>query len=52
VIDTGSTDHTREMTREFGALVFDFVWVTAMHLILKTRQADQSVSSSGNRNKR
>lgn len=26
-VDTGSTDHTREIAREFGASVFDFVWV-------------------------
>jgi hypothetical protein len=27
VVDTGSTDRTRELAREFGARVFDFVWV-------------------------
>ena len=27
VVDTGSTDRTREIAREFGAKVFDFVWV-------------------------
>src|SRR5271157_5579072 len=27
VVDTGSTDRTREIAREFGARVFDFVWV-------------------------
>src|SRR5271166_6633065 len=27
VIDTGSTDRTREIARGFGARVFDFVWV-------------------------
>jgi len=27
VVDTGSQDHTREIAREFGARVFEFVWV-------------------------
>jgi tetratricopeptide (TPR) repeat protein len=27
VLDTGSTDRTREIAREFGARVFDFAWV-------------------------
>ena len=27
VVDTGSVDRTREIAREFGARVFDFVWV-------------------------
>ncbi len=27
VVDTGSQDRTRETAREFGARVFDFVWV-------------------------
>jgi glycosyltransferase involved in cell wall biosynthesis len=27
VVDTGSTDRTPEIAREFGARVFDFVWV-------------------------
>ena len=27
VVDTGSTDRTKEIAREFGARVFDFVWV-------------------------
>ena len=27
VVDTGSKDRTREIAREFGARVFDFVWV-------------------------
>ena len=27
VVDTGSTDRTREIAREFGARVFEFVWV-------------------------
>jgi glycosyltransferase involved in cell wall biosynthesis len=27
VVDTGSTDRTVEIAREFGARVFDFVWV-------------------------
>ncbi len=27
VVDTGSTDRTREIAAEFGARVFDFVWV-------------------------
>jgi GT2 family glycosyltransferase len=27
VVDTGSTDRTREIAREHGARVFDFVWV-------------------------
>ena len=27
VVDTGSTDRTREIALEFGARVFDFVWV-------------------------
>jgi glycosyltransferase involved in cell wall biosynthesis len=27
VVDTGSTDRTREIAREFGAKVFDFAWV-------------------------
>ena len=27
VVDTGSADRTREIAREFGARVFDFVWV-------------------------
>jgi glycosyltransferase involved in cell wall biosynthesis/tetratricopeptide (TPR) repeat protein len=27
VVDTGSTDRTQEIAREFGARVFDFVWV-------------------------
>ncbi len=27
VVDAGSTDRTREIAREFGARVFDFVWV-------------------------
>src|SRR5271166_1741130 len=27
VVDTGSTDRTAEIAREFGARVFDFVWV-------------------------
>jgi len=27
VVDTGSTDRTREIAREFGTRVFDFVWV-------------------------
>ena len=27
VVDTGTTDRTREIAREFGARVFDFVWV-------------------------
>ena len=27
VVDTGSTDRTMEIAREFGARVFDFVWV-------------------------
>ncbi len=26
VVDTGSTDRTREIAREFGARVFDFPW--------------------------
>jgi tetratricopeptide (TPR) repeat protein len=27
IVDTGSTDRTREIARSFGARVFDFVWV-------------------------
>ena len=27
VVDTGSTDRTMEIAHEFGARVFDFVWV-------------------------
>jgi glycosyltransferase involved in cell wall biosynthesis len=27
IVDTGSKDRTREIAREFGARVFDFVWV-------------------------
>jgi glycosyltransferase involved in cell wall biosynthesis len=27
VVDTGSTDRTKEIAREFGAKVFDFEWV-------------------------
>ena len=27
VVDTGSKDRTREIAAEFGARVFDFVWV-------------------------
>ena len=27
VVDTGPQDRTREIAREFGARVFDFVWV-------------------------
>jgi len=27
VVDTSSADRTREIAREFGARVFDFVWV-------------------------
>ena len=27
VVDTGSSDRTREIARDFGARVFDFVWV-------------------------
>jgi glycosyltransferase involved in cell wall biosynthesis len=27
VVDTGSVDGTEEIAREFGARVFDFVWV-------------------------
>ena len=27
VVDTGSKDRTRQIAREFGARVFDFVWV-------------------------
>jgi glycosyltransferase involved in cell wall biosynthesis len=27
VVDTGSKDRTAEIAREFGARVFDFVWV-------------------------
>jgi glycosyltransferase involved in cell wall biosynthesis/tetratricopeptide (TPR) repeat protein len=27
VVDTGSTDRTRQIAQEFGARVFDFVWV-------------------------
>ena len=27
VVDTGSKDRTREIAEEFGARVFDFVWV-------------------------
>jgi GT2 family glycosyltransferase len=27
IVDTGSTDRTREIAQEFGARVFDFVWV-------------------------
>jgi GT2 family glycosyltransferase len=27
VVDTGSTDRTREIAREFGARVFDFAWI-------------------------
>src|SRR5271165_1242506 len=27
VVDTGSTDRTRDIARDFGARVFDFVWV-------------------------
>ena len=27
VVDTGSVDHTAEIAREYGARVFDFVWV-------------------------
>jgi glycosyltransferase involved in cell wall biosynthesis len=27
LVDTGSTDRTREIAQEFGARVFDFVWV-------------------------
>jgi glycosyltransferase involved in cell wall biosynthesis len=27
VVDTGSTDRTREIAREFGAKVFDFEWI-------------------------
>ena len=27
MVDTGSKDRTRDIAREFGARVFDFVWV-------------------------
>ena len=27
VVDTGSTDRTKEIAHEFGAKVFDFVWI-------------------------
>ena len=27
IVDTGSTDRTKEIAREFGAKVFDFVWI-------------------------
>ena len=27
VVDTGSTDRTREIAREFGARVFEFAWI-------------------------
>ena len=27
VVDTGSTDHTVEIARSFGARLFDFTWV-------------------------
>ena len=27
VVDTGSTDRTKEIAREFGAKVFDFEWI-------------------------
>ena len=27
VVDTGSVDRTKEIAREFGAKVFDFVWI-------------------------
>jgi glycosyltransferase involved in cell wall biosynthesis len=27
IVDTGSTDRTKEIAREFGAKVFDFDWV-------------------------
>ena len=27
VVDTGSVDRTKEIAREFGARVFDFVWI-------------------------
>ncbi len=27
VVDTGSTDRTKEIAREFGARVFDFAWI-------------------------
>ena len=27
IVDTGSVDRTKEIAREFGAKVFDFVWI-------------------------
>ena len=27
IVDTGSTDRTKEIARELGAKVFDFVWI-------------------------
>ena len=27
IVDTGSADRTKEIAREFGAKVFDFVWI-------------------------
>jgi glycosyltransferase involved in cell wall biosynthesis len=27
IVDTGRTDRTKEIAREFGAKVFDFVWI-------------------------
>jgi len=33
VVDTGSTDRAREIAREFGARVFDFVSLTSHILV-------------------
>ena len=27
IVDTGSTDRTKQIAREFGARVFDFAWI-------------------------
>ena len=46
VVDTGSVDRTKEIAREFGAKVFDFVWIddfaaaARMRRLLSARQGD------------
>ena len=44
VVNTGSTDRTREIAREFGARVFDFVWVNDF---AATRNAALARAKSG-----
>jgi glycosyltransferase involved in cell wall biosynthesis len=41
VVDTGSTDRTREVAREYGARVFDFPWVDSFS-IARNQSLDQA----------